>query len=70
MAVYGLRPEDLREIHTKQNGAELWTSYQKSKGGRKGETTEPRQLFPIWVLDIDGTPVDWNFTLKRIVAAN
>ena len=70
MAVYGLRPEDLREIHTKQNGAELWTSYQKSKGGRKGETTEPRQLFPIWVLDIDGTPVDWNFTLKARVAAN
>ena len=35
MAVYGLRPEDLREVYTKKNGEEIWTDYRKSKGGRK-----------------------------------
>ena len=69
MAVYGLRPEDLRELYTKQNGKEIWTDYRKSKGGRKGETTEPRELFPLWVLDSDGTAVDWNYTLKARLAA-
>ena len=69
MAVYGLRPEDLRGLYTKQSGKEIWTDYRKSKGGRKGETTEPRQLFPIWVLDSDGTPVDWNYTLRARLAA-
>ena len=69
MAVYGLRPEDLREIYTKKNGEEIWTDYRKSKGGRKGETTDPRKLMPIWVLDTDGTPVNWNYTLKDRVAA-
>ena len=37
MAVYGLRPEDLRYIHTRNGGQEIWTNYEKSKGGKKGE---------------------------------
>ena len=69
MAVYGLRPEDLREVYTKKNGEEIWTDYRKSKGGRKGETTEPRELMPIWVLDTDNKPVEWNYTLKSRIAA-
>ena len=69
MAVYGLRPEDLREVYTKKNGEEIWTDYRKSKGGRKGEKTEPRKLMPIWVLETDGTPAEWNYTLKARVAA-
>ena len=69
MAVYGLRPGDLKEIYTKKNGEEIWTDYRKSKGGRKGETTQPRILMPIWVLDTDEIPVDWNYTLKARVAA-
>ena len=68
-SVFGLRPEDLRAIYTKKNGQEIWSDYRKSKGGSKGETTEPRQLFPLWVLDSDGTPADWNYTLKARVAA-
>ncbi len=68
MAVYGLRPEDLRELYTKQNGKEIWTDYRKSKGGRKGETTEPRELFPLWVLDSDGTAVDESQTCSRRIA--
>ena len=69
MAVFGLRPEDLREVYTKKNGEEIWTDYRKSKGGRKGEVTQPRKLMPIWVLDTDGTPKEWNYTLKNRVAA-
>ena len=53
MAVYGLRPEDLRHLHTRNGGKELWSSYQKSMGGKKGQKTQPRQLFPLWVHDVD-----------------
>ena len=60
MATYGLRPEDLKHLHTRNNGKELWSDYRKSKGGKKGETTEPRQLFPLFVQDIDGSPINWN----------
>ena len=60
MATYGLRPQDLKHLHTRNNGKELWTDYRKSKGGKKGETTEPRQLFPLFVQDIDDTPINWN----------
>tara|TARA_Y100001968_G_C19208782_1_gene643702 strand:- start:530 stop:679 length:150 start_codon:yes stop_codon:yes gene_type:complete len=46
MAVYGLRPEDLRHIHTRNGGQEIWSNYEKSKGGKKGNKTEPRRLYP------------------------
>lgn len=58
LAVYGLRPEDLRHLHTRHDGAELWSRYQKSQGGRRGARTEPRRLFPLPVHDVDG-PIDW-----------
>ena len=57
MATYGLRPEDLKYLHTRNNGKELWSDYRKSKGGKKGETTEPRQLFPLFVQDIDRSQI-------------
>ena len=59
IAVYGLRPEDLRYIHTRNNGQEIWTTYQKSKGGKKGEKTEARRLYPLLIHDIDG-PINWH----------
>ena len=59
MAVYGLRPEDLRTIHTRNGGQELWTNYEKSKGGKKGEKTEPRRLYPLLVHDREG-PISWH----------
>ena len=68
MAVFGLRPEDLRHIHTRNQGSELWSKYEKSKGGKKGLKTEPRQLFPLWVLDSDGKPCEWNYSLMKRVA--
>ena len=60
-AVYGLRPEELRYLRIKDGskGPELWTTYRKSQGGRKGGRTEPRRLHPLHVRDVDG-PVDWN----------
>ena len=59
MAVYGLRPEDLRYIHTRNDGQEIWTNYEKSKGGKKGEKTEAKRLYPFLINDIDG-PINWH----------
>ena len=59
MAVYGLRPEDLRYLVTRNGGDELWSLYEKSKGGLAGDCTEPRLLHPLLVRDLDG-PLNWN----------
>ena len=58
-AVYGLRPEELRNLRIKDGveGKELWSIYQKSKGGRKGSKTEPRRLHPL-LIEQDGEPID------------
>tara|TARA_R100000655_G_scaffold20074_1_gene41592 strand:- start:199 stop:891 length:693 start_codon:yes stop_codon:yes gene_type:complete len=66
LAVYGLRPEDLRYLVTRNKGRELWSMYRKSKGGSKGQKTEPRRLYPLLVYDIDG-PIEWNL-LDRLHA--
>lgn len=61
-AVKGLRPEELRYLRIKDgvNGAELWTIYQKSMGGTKGAKKQPRRLYPVLVLDADGSAINWN----------
>ena len=61
-SVYGLRPEELRHLTIKNGieGKELWTTYQKSKGGKKGNKTAPRKLHALFVKDLDGNPIDWN----------
>ena len=61
LAVYGLRPEELRFLVVKDGikGKELWTTYEKSMGGNKGQKTEPRKLAPIYVKDGQGY-IDWN----------
>ena len=66
-AVYGLRPEELRYLKIRQgsDGDELWTIYRKSKGGRKGETTEPRRLNALLLRDQEGKLVEWNL-LQRV----
>ena len=66
LAVYGLRPEDLRYLITRNKGRELWSMYRKSKGGSKGQKTEPRRLYPLLVYDIDGS-IEWNL-LDRLHA--
>jgi len=60
MAVYGLRPEELRHLLVKDgaDGPELWCSYRKSTGG--GERTRPRQLHPLLVRDVNGAPQEWD----------
>ncbi|WP_225323034.1 tyrosine-type recombinase/integrase [Synechococcus sp. RSCCF101] len=62
LAVYGLRPEELRHLCIKEgtHGPELWTTYRKSKGGRKGERTEPRRLHALLLRDSSVDPVYWN----------
>ncbi len=61
LAVYGLRPEELRFLVIKDGiaGKELWTTYEKSMGGTKGQKTEPRKLAPLYVKDGQGL-IDWN----------
>jgi integrase len=60
-AVYGLRPEELRHLRIKDGveGKELWTIYQKSMGGTKGDKTKPRRLHPLLIEDMDGNTIDW-----------
>jgi len=62
LAVYGLRPEELRYLVIKEGveGPELWSIYRKSKGGRQGAKTEPRRLLPLLVRDIDKNPLEWD----------
>ena len=66
LAVYGLRPEELRFLVIKDGirGKELWTTYEKSMGGKKGQKTEPRKLAPIYVKDGQGY-IDWNL-IERV----
>ncbi|WP_413351614.1 site-specific integrase [Prochlorococcus sp. MIT 1227] len=65
-SVYGLRPEELRWLRIKDGakGSELWTIYQKSMGGRKGDKTEPRRLLPLLVRDLDGSSIDWKLQAR------
>ena len=56
-AVYGLRPEELRYLRVKDK--ELWSIYQKSKGGTKGAKTDPRRLHPLFLVDSEGKTIDW-----------
>ncbi len=60
-AVYGLRPEELRHLRIKDGaeGKELWTIYQKSMGGTKGDKIKPRRLHPLLVEDMDRKTIDW-----------
>ena len=53
MAVYGLRTEDLRHIETRNGGQEIWSNYEKFKGGKKGDEIEPRHLYPLLAHDVD-----------------
>ena len=61
LAVYGLRPEELRwlRIIDGVEGKELHSIYQKSMGGLRGDKTKPRKLQPLLVKDIDGNYIDW-----------
>ena len=65
-AVYGLRPEELRNLRIKDGveGKELWSIYEKSKGGKQGAKTEPRRLHPLLIKQ-DGKPIDWKLQ-KRL----
>ena len=61
LSVYGLRPEELNHLVIKQGteGKELWTTYQKSMGGLRGQKTEPRKLEPLLVEDGQGL-INWD----------
>ncbi len=61
MGLKGLRPEELRNLAIKDGpqSAELWTTYRKSKGGKRGDRTEPRQLHALFIKDSQGIVLDW-----------
>ena len=65
LATFGLRPEDLRYLVTRNGGTELWSTYRKSQGGTQGKRTEERRLYPLVVRDIDGSPYEWNL-IQRV----
>lgn len=66
LAVYGLRPIELKHLVVKKGvkGKELWCMYRKSMGGTKGQKTEPRHLAPLYIEDGKGL-INWNL-LERV----
>ena len=69
LAVYGLRPEELRYLRIIEgvNGKELHCTYRKSKGGLKGDRTKPRKLHPLFIKDIDGNRIDWKLQERLVI---
>ena len=67
MATYGLRPAELEYLVVKDDGQgeEVWSMYEKSMGGKKGEKTEPRDLCPLPLISTDGKAVDFKL-LERV----
>ena len=65
LSTYGLRPEEMNHLVIKEGsqGKELWTIYQKSMGGVKGQKTEPRKLEPLYVQDGQGY-IDWDLQTR------
>ncbi len=65
LSTYGLRPEEMNHLVIKEGsqGKELWTIYQKSMGGVKGQKTEPRKLEPLYVQDGQGY-IEWNLQTR------
>ena len=66
LAVYGLRPIELKHLVVKKGikEKELWCMYRKSKGGTKGDKTEPRKLAPLYIKDGQGY-IDWKLQVKN-----
>ena len=59
MAVFGLRPEDARQLQVVDG--QFYSPYQKASGGGY---TEARFLFPLHVCDLDGSPIEWNLVAR------
>lgn len=60
-AEFGLRPEELRWLRIKDG--QLWCLYRKSKGGSRGDKTEPRRLHSLPVAGAE----PWNLS-SRVAA--
>ncbi len=66
LGTYGLRPVELRHLKIVEgvDGKELWSMYQKSKGGTKGEKTKPRRLEPLLLVNGEGKGMDYNLQAR------
>ena len=66
LGTYGLRPVELRYLKIVEgvDGKELWSMYQKSKGGTKGEKTKPRRLYPLFLVDAEGKAKDYKLQAR------
>ena len=66
LGTYGLRPVELKYLKIKEGieGKELWSMYEKSKGGTKGEKTKPRKLRPLYLVNAEGKAMDYNLQTR------
>ena len=66
LGTYGLRPVELKYLKIIEGieGKELWSMYQKSKGGRKGEKTKPRKLRPLYLINAEGKAMEYNLQTR------
>jgi len=55
LGTYGLRPIELKYLKIKEGieGKELWSMFQKSIGGTKGDKTKPRRLVPLLLVNAE-----------------
>ena len=66
LGTYGLRPIELKYLKIKEGieGKELWSMFQKSIGGTKGEKTKPRRLEPLLFVNAEGKAMDYNLQTR------
>ncbi|MDC3069453.1 site-specific integrase [Prochlorococcus sp. AH-736-D21] len=66
LGTYGLRPVELKYLKIKEGieGKELWSMYQKSKGGTKGEKTKPRRLEPLYLVNAEGKAMEYKLQTR------
>ena len=66
LGTYGLRPVELRHLKIIEgvDGKELWSMYQKSKGGTKGEKTKPRIPYPLFLINAEGKVMDYKLQTR------
>ena len=64
MATYGLKAADLRYLQVRNQDTELWLRSGRHRAELSGRPNEPCRLEALTVVNVDGTPQDWNLVTR------